>query len=126
MEEAAIDIFLPVMETATVLAAHYAQACGRDTVLAEDIRLGLMYAARHVTGKQVGTLFPEVYDEEDSDEDEEDSEESDAEDPPWTQYEGPEELPNKMNECAATWAEWQPETPAERALKNAVDKQAEQ
>ena len=126
MEEAAIDIFLPVMESATVLAAHYAHACGRDTVLAEDIRLGLMYAARHVTGRQVGTLFPEVY--EDSDEDEEDSEESDAdeEDPPWTKYEGQEELPNKMNECAETWADWQPETPAERALKNAVDNQAEQ
>lgn len=121
-EDAVMDIFLPVIESATVLAAHYANACGRDVVLAEDMRLGIMYAARNVAGKQVGSLFPEVYesdeDEEDEDEDEED------EDPPWTRYEGPEEIPIKMNECLETWSMWEPETPAERALKNAIDNQA--
>jgi hypothetical protein len=57
----ATDIFQPVMESAVVLAAHYATACGRDIVLAEDLHYGLMFAARNVTGRHVGSLYPEVY-----------------------------------------------------------------
>ena len=86
------DIFLPVMESSVVLAAHYAKAAGRDCVTAQDMCYGMMYAARYVTGRQLGSLFPEVYDSE-----EEEDEES-----------------------------WEPETPAERALKNAVNKAKEQ
>lgn len=117
--EPALDIFLPVMESATVLAAHYAKACDRDVVLAEDMKFGLMYAARHVVGRQIGTLFPEIYDtESESDEDEEEDE-----DPEWARYAGgSDETALKMNECYDTWTEWVPETPAERALKTAVDK----
>lgn len=119
--DAALDIFLPVMESATVLAAHYARACGRDVVLAEDMRMGLMFAARNVTGKQTGTLFPE-------DEDEDEGSESgswetvDDEELTWVRYSGEDEMALKMNECADTWDTWVPETPAERAIKNAVEK----
>jgi len=126
IESAAVDVFLPVMESATVLAAHYTQACNRDVVTAQDMRLGLMYAARNVTGKQVGTLFPEIYgDDEDEEDDDDESWEtvSDAE-LEWTRYEGTDDVTAlKMNECAETWDSWEPETPAERAIKNAVDKQ---
>lgn len=140
IEDVALDIFLPVMESATVLAAHYAKACGRDIVMAEDMRMGLMFAARNVTGKQLGSLYPEIYDEDsDEDEDEEDSE-FDPDNPDsesswetvsdselvWARYEGTEdEMALKMNDCADTWDEWEPESPAERALKNAVNKQRE-
>jgi hypothetical protein len=129
IEEAAMDIFLPVMESATVMAAHYAKACGRDIVLAEDMRSGLMYSARNVTGKQVGTLFPEIYEEDSDEEDSDDSGSwetvSDSE-CVWSRYEGTEdEMAMKMNECADSWDAWEPETPAERALKSAVDKQRE-
>ena len=65
--ESALDIFRPVMESATVLAAHYAKACGRDVVLQEDMRFGMMFAARYVTGRQIGSLFPEIYSESRSD-----------------------------------------------------------
>ena len=124
-----MDIFIPVMESATVLAAHYAKACDRDIVLAEDMRMGLMYSARNVTGKQVGTLFPEIYEEDSDEEDSDDSGSwetvSDSE-CVWSRYEGTEdEMAVKMNECADTWDAWEPETPAERALKSAVDKQRE-
>jgi hypothetical protein len=128
MEEAAMDIFLPVMESAVVLAAHYCKAAGRDCVQGDDMRLGLMFAARNVAGKHLGTLYPEIYEDEDEDEDE-DSDSgswetvSDSE-LAWTRYEGTEdEVARKMNECSDTWDAWEPETPAERALKNAVDKQ---
>lgn len=142
MEAAALDIFLPVMESAVVLAAHYCKAAGRDCVQAEDMRIGLMFAARNVAGKHLGTLYPELYEEEsdesrsDSDGESEDSGSwetvSDGEDEEspadvWTKYEGTDdEMARKMNECADTWDAWEPETPAERALKNAVDKQRQE
>ena len=114
------DVFLPVMESAVVLASHYAKACGRNTVTANDVEIGLMYAARNVVGKQVGSLFPEIYDSEDSDEEEIQEVDDDAE--PFTRYQGTEELFTKMNECLDTWDDWTPEIPAEHALKNAVNK----
>jgi hypothetical protein len=124
MEQSAIDIFLPVLESSVVLAAHYAKATGRDCVTAQDMCYGLMYAARTITGKQVGSLFPEIYEESDSDEEEE---EEDEEEPAWIRYEGTDnEHAIKMNECADTWDAWEPESPAEAALKNAVNKAMEQ
>ena len=130
LEQSAIELFLPVMESATVLAAHYSQACGRDCVVAKDMRYGMMYAARNVAGRHVGSLYPEVYDEEeeegedeDYEEDEEEEEEEEEEDDPeWTEYEGTEDdMATKMNECARTWADWVPANPTEAALKSAVD-----
>jgi hypothetical protein len=133
--ESALDIFRPVMESATVLAAHYAKACGRDVVLQEDMRFGMMYAARYVTGRQIGSLFPEIYDEEDSDGSDFDPDGSDSsgswetvddEEFVWTRYEGSEDdQAIKMNECANSWDAWEPQNPSERALKNAIDKQRE-
>ena len=138
--ESALDIFRPVMESATVMAAHYAKACGRDVVLQEDMRFGMMYAARYVTGHQIGSLFPEIYEEGDesrsdsdgsgSDGDSDDSDSSaswetvsDSE-LVWTRYEGTEdEQALKMNECADSWDAWEPQNFSERALKNAIDKQ---
>jgi len=122
IENAAMDLFLPVMESATVLAAHYAKACGRNCIMAEDMSYGLMYAARNVTGRQVGSLYPEIWDEESESQSDSSGSEGSPEDP-WTRYEGSEdETALKMNECADTWAMWTPENPTERALKNAVDK----
>ena len=124
MDQSVIDIFLPVMESSVVLAAHYAKATGRDCVTAQDVCYGLMYAARTVMGKQIGSLFPEVYDEEDED-DEEDEEEEEEEN--WIRYGGTDnEHAVNMNECADSWDAWEPESPAERALKNAVNKAMEQ
>jgi hypothetical protein len=118
-ETSATELLLPVLESATVLAAHYAKACGRDVILAEDMSYGLMYAARNVLGKHTGSLYPEVYEESEGEESEADSEE----DPEWSRYSDvTDETALKMNECADTWAQWVPESPAEHALKNAVDK----
>jgi hypothetical protein len=126
MEQSAIDIFLPVLESSVVLAAHYAKATGRDCVTAQDMCYGLMYAARTITGKQVGSLYPEIYEEDDDDEEEEEDE-NDEEEPAWIRYEGTDnEHAVKMNECADTWDAWEPESPAEYALKNAVNKAMEE
>lgn len=124
MEQSVMDIFLPVLESSVVLAAHYAKATGRDCVTARDVCYGLMYAARTITGKQIGSLFPEVYEEDE--EDEEDDEEDDEEEQ-WIRYEGTDnEHAVRMNDCADTWNAWEPASPAERALKNAVNKAMEE
>jgi hypothetical protein len=125
IERAAMDIFLPVMESATVLAAHYTKACGRTCITAQDMSYGLMYAARNVTGKHIGSLYPEVYESESQSDSSESGSESDPEgsDDEWSRYEGTgDETALKMNECADSWNTWTPENPTERALKNAVDK----
>jgi hypothetical protein len=121
MEAAALDIFLPVMESAIVVAAHYAKACDRP-VLARDVQMGLMFAARHVVGKHIGSFFPEIYDSGSDDDVVEEVDESEYE---WTRYEGPDEKLQLVNESADSWDAWEPETPAERALKNAVEKAKE-
>jgi hypothetical protein len=120
------DIFLPVLESSVVLASHYAKASGRNTVTSTDMIYGMMYAARNVVGKQIGSLFPEIYDSSDSDE--EDIETVDDNDEVFTRYEGgdPDNIAYKMNDCFDTWSEWEPETPAEMALKNAVEKSRNQ
>ena len=117
------DIFLPVMESSIVLASHYAKESGRNTVTAADMMYGLMYAARHVVGKQIGSLFPEIYEESESDEEDLEMVDDDAE--PFARYQGtdPENIAYKMNQCADTWDAWEPESPAEQALKNAVENQ---
>jgi hypothetical protein len=122
MEDAAMDILIPVMEAATVLGSHYAKACGRDTITGMDISYGLMYAARNVTGKQIGSLFPEIYD---SDGENEEAIEVDESEEPFTRYEGTEELFVNMNTCADTWDSWEPSSPIETILKNAVNKAKE-
>lgn len=122
-----MDLFIPAMESSVVIAAHYARACGRDTVLAQDMCLGLMFAARHVVGKQIGSLFPEIWERDDSESESESEEDSESEsgEPEWTRYEGEDPQLKLVNECADTWDEWEPENPAERALKNAVEKARE-
>jgi hypothetical protein len=119
--QSSIDILLPVMESAVTLGAEYCKACGRTTLTAEDQKYSMRYAAMHVTGKQIGTLFPEIYDEE-SDSDEDDIETVDEEDEPFTRYSGGNELMNKVNEAHDSWDSWTPISPAEILLKTSIDK----
>lgn len=126
VEAAAMDIMLPVLESGTVLAAHYAKACGRDCIVAEDIRYGLMYACRNVAGRQLGSIFPEIYEDSDESDDDSSNGDSQSESDAWARYTGTEdETAVKMNECADSWDSWEPENPAEFALKRAIDKQRE-
>jgi hypothetical protein len=121
MEDAALEILKPVIESSVVIASNYCKACGRSTVTAKDMLYGMMFSARYVTGKQIGSLFPEIYEEEESDESDEEMEEVDEEEEPWTRYEGSDEMMNKVNQCADTWESWEPESPVEQSLKNAIN-----
>jgi len=114
-----MDIFLPVYESAIVLAGYYANKCGRTTVTPRDVQYGFRYSARNVTGKQLGSLYPEVYEDEESSDEEEESSDEEVE---FTRYIGDDDMCLKMNECYDTWESWEPETPAEQALKKSIDK----
>ena len=116
--DAADDVFRPVMESSVVLAAHYAKACGRQCITPKDISLGLMYSARNVAGKQLGSLYPEIY--EDEEEEEEDEEEDEDEEEEWTEYTGTDDLATKMNECAETFDAWEPDEFYLQAIKRSV------
>lgn len=124
MEQAAEEILTPVLEASVLLAAKYATACGRSTVTAQDMALGLMFAARNVTGRHIGTLLSDD-DEDDEDDDEDSIEEVDDGEEPFSEYTGDEELYVNMNRCSHTWDAWEPESPAEVALKSAINKAKE-
>ena len=120
--QSSIDIMLPVMESSQVLAGEYCKACGRKTLTGQDLNYAMKYAAMNVTGKQVGTLFPEIYEQEETDSDDEEIETVDEEDEPFTRYSGDNELMNNINNAYDSWASWEPQTPAERMLKSSIDK----
>jgi hypothetical protein len=120
-EESAIDIILPVLESSIIYSSHYCKTCGRSTVTVLDLEYGLKYAAMTSVGKYIGTLFPEDSEEEDEDwasivEDEDENEE-------FTRYEGTEdETCINMNSAYDSWDSWEPSSPAEYAIKNAIEK----
>lgn len=115
-----IDIMLPVMEQTMILAGTYSKACGRNTILPEDMEYAMKYCARYTVGQHIGSLLPEIYDEEDSDES--DIEEVAPEDcPPFTRYTGEDPTCLKMNEAFDTWDSWSPQNPTEHMLKNAIN-----
>jgi hypothetical protein len=118
----AINILLPVIESAIVLAGEYSKKCGRTVLTSQDMNYAIKYCARNVTGNQMGTLFPEIDLEEDDDPTEEELETVDEEEEPFTRYSGDDNLMNAVNESQDAWEGWEPQTPMEKMLKEAVDK----
>ena len=118
--QSAIDVLTPVMESAMILAGDYSKMCGRSTLTGEDLKYALRYSARYLVGKHVGSMFPDIYNDSDSDESELSL--ADEDDEPFTRYSGDDETMNAINEAHDTWDQWTPESPAERMLKDAIDK----
>ena len=121
MEEAALELFKPVIETATIIAAQYCKSCGRSTITPEDMKLGMKFAARRVPGVHNESLFPEIYESDDDDEEEDEEEEEEEEE--FTRYEGDDEQMKLVNEMSDTWDEWEPDNPMQIMLKMAIDRQ---
>ena len=62
------NLLLPVLEQSTLLAAEYSKACGRDTLLPEDMEYAMKYCAMYTVGQATGSMFPEIYQEDDDEE----------------------------------------------------------
>ena len=121
MIDAAISIFQPVLESSVVLAAKYATTTGRNVVTLQDTQYAMRYCARHITGNTTGSLFPEIYEVDETDSDDDVIEEDESKIPEFTRYTGDDELMNSINECWDTWSTWEPQTEAETMIKNAID-----
>lgn len=119
-QNALVGILLPVLEQSMILAAEYSKACGRDTILPEDIEYAIKYCAMYTVGQNIGSLFPEIYDEESSDED--DLEEIDpGECPLFERYNGEDPKFRQINEAYDRWDAWVPQSPVEEMLKNTIN-----
>lgn len=118
--EEATKLLLPVLESSVILAAHYCKQCGRSTITATDMEYAMKFAARNVLGTITESMFPEIYEESESGSDIEESEEEE-----FTRFSGDDSWCIRMNEAVDTWDAWEPESPAQRMLKNAIERRTE-
>ena len=117
--QASTHIIMPVMESAIVVGGEYAKKTGRDTLTGKDLEYAMKFCARYVTGKHIGTIFPEL--QYDSDEGSNSSDAGSDEEPAFTRYTGEDETLRKVNECYDTWDDWVPLNPTEQMLKKSID-----
>ena len=120
MVQSAIDIVTPVLENAVVLSGQYAKACGRNTILAKDVEYCMKYCAMNTVGDRIGSYFPEIYTEEESD-NEDTIEVVDDEDEMFEPYSGDDEKFTRINDAYDAWDAWKPTNPSEEMIKNAID-----
>ena len=119
---ALIGILTPVLEKSMILACEYSKACGRTVVTGEDMEYAIKYCAMYKVGESIGSMFPEIYEDEDDSSDEESVEElSPDECPKFERYSGEHTTFKAMNAAYDHWNEWQPQSPVEEMLKNAIN-----
>ncbi len=125
MEQAAIEIITPVLEQSVLLAADYAKACGRDAILSKDFEYAIKYCAMNTIGQKIGSHFPEIYEEDSEESDSEDTENTlevvDEDELEFTPYSGEDKKFTDVNESYERWGDWEPKTPVEEMIKNAID-----
>lgn len=100
------------------LAAQYSHECGRDSVSAMDINYCMKYSVMNYFGVMKGSMYPEIYEYEDSSSDEEEIEEVEED---FSRYEGPDILMNDINRAYDNWESWEPQSPLEKILKKSID-----
>ena len=113
-----VDIIRPVMERGVILAGEYATACGRDVILPDDMEYAMKYCAMYTVGQA------STFENTDSDSDSE-SVELDVlepeECPEFVRYSGNDEKFLLVNQAYDRWDEWEPQSPIEHMLKNAIN-----
>ena len=119
---ALIGILTPVLEKSMLFACEYSKACGRDAVTGEDMEYAIKYCAMHKVGESIGSMFPDIYEDQEDSSDEESVEELSPEDcPVFERYSGEDPTFKAMNDAYDRWDEWQPQSPVEEMLKNAIN-----
>jgi len=125
MIEAYTNAIQPVLENAVVVAAEYCKATGRNIVTALDMEYGMKWSAMKLTGRVYGSILSDS-DEEDSDgwETDDDMVVQESEmgfDDEFREYDGDDERYLEVNQAVREWADWEPETPVEIMIKNAIN-----
>ena len=119
--ETMTNLLLPVLERGTLLAAEYSKACGRDTLLSEDMEYAMKYCVMYTVGNTVGPTFPEVYEDADDSDDDDMEVVTVDECPPFVRYAGTDPLLLQVNDAYDRWDAWEPQNPTEWMLKNAIN-----
>lgn len=117
--EALVNIITPVLEKSLLLACKYCNACGRNTVLAQDVEYAAKYCAMNTVGADTGSVL-ELGDS-GSDDDDDEIETVDDCEHEFTRYEGADPLLQAVNAAYDAWSTWEPTIPVEIMLKNAID-----
>ena len=118
--EALVNIITPVLEKSLLLACKYCNACGRNTVLAQDVEYAAKYCAMNTVGQDVGRVL-ELENDDDDDDDEVEVETVDDCEHEFTRYDGQDALLQAVNAAHDAWDAWEPTIPVEIMLKNAID-----
>ena len=119
MIQTMFDLIQPVLEKGMILAGQYAKACGRDTMLDEDVEYAMKYCIMYKVGESSGSIFQ---DEDDIEVEEEEIEIVDPEDcPEFKRYSGADSQMKRVNDAYDGWKDWEPESPIQEILKNALD-----
>ena len=92
-----------------------------NVILSEDMEYAMKYCAMNEVGKKIGSLFPEIYDESESDEEDIEVINEEDEDIEFTRYSGRQYKYVKMNMAYDSWDTWVPKNTTEQILKNAID-----
>ena len=121
--EAAMNAIQPVLENSVIVAAEYCKATGRNVVTALDMEYGMKWCAMNVTGRVFGSILPEE-EQTDSDSDDDDMVVQESEmgfDDEFREYDGEDPAFLEVNQAVRDWADWEPETPVEIMIKNAIN-----
>jgi hypothetical protein len=116
-----IDIVTPVIEKAIILSCEYAKACGRDAVLGKDFEYAAKYCAMRTVGQQIGSHFPEIYEDTEDDENVDEIDLINDDSIEFVRYSGDDPSFKAMNDAYDAWDSWQPQSPVEELLKNAIN-----
>ena len=119
--QTAIGLITPILEGSVIVAAEYVKACGRNTITARDTEYAMKYCARNMVGKCIGTMFPELQD--DSESDDETIIEVDEDESPFIRYAGPpgNQLVDDIHHAVDTWGEWEPTNMTESMLMGSIN-----
>jgi len=74
----------------------------------------------YTVGQQIGTYYPEIYDDTDSGEDDIEIDD-DIDESMFEPYSGDDERFVKINDAYDAWDGWSPTNPSETMIKNAID-----
>jgi hypothetical protein len=81
----------------------------------------MKYCAMHTVGQQIGTYFPDIYTDEDSEDEDEIEIDDEVDESAFEPYSGDDERFTKINEAYDAWDGWNPTNPSEEMIKNAID-----
>ena len=110
-ESAMLGILIPVLEKTVILAAKYVKACGRECITEKDFEYALKYCVMYTVGEDIGSIFPEDWDDDDDDTGMIEMSEEEREEDAFTEYDGRDETFTRSTKQSRILTNGNPRTP---------------